>query len=874
MYPYRILAAHHRSGTTPAAEPPVSDETSSMAGIPRLTGRELGGIAALLAALLLLFFLTPILRQERLSPADLLLKSPPWRQGTVPAFEPANALLSDYVYVFRPWREFAMASLRTGQIPLWNPYNYAGAPFLGNGQSAVLYPLNFLYLVLPDATALLLGAMTRLFIAGFSTYVFARLIGLRPLGATVTSVGFTFSGTLVVWLLYPLANVAIWLPALFLAGEAIVRRPSAPRVVAMGVIVAVQFLGGHAETSLHILAAVGLYVAWRLAMLFRAERDWRSVARRLGAFAGALALGTGGAAVQLLPLAEYVLESFTLHERLAWVPSPWAVRIPNVLAMVALACPYCFGSSLGGDLPLGPVLRIGNFNELNGGYVGLLALLLAGLAIALGARRGLDRFFIVLAGLAFCTAYAIPPVFNAVHALPLFRVSVNARTLLLLAFALCVLAGRGTDLLTGTLDARARGILTWGRKVLVAAMVGVAVLTAGLLITVMSFREQILEWAKARIAARTWDPAGSERLLGLLPHYHDRLVSLLLKQGSGRLALLALSGLAIAVAVRSARGRRAYAWVLPGVLLLDLFSFGRNYNPSLPTPVEYPLHPAIEFVQAQPGLFRVLTLNGGLPPNTNMMYGLFAVRGYDALETKAYHRFLAATGDYRRPHGAIRTLYFSNFESPLIDLLNVKYVISDLALRHPKLTRVWEGSGAYVYENRSALERAFLVYRTRVLSDARDMDRALRAPEFDPRTVVLLEGQEPAFTGPGDPAATVRVTDYQPARVAVEVSSCCEAVLILADAWFPGWRATVDGRPEPILPGNLLLRAVPVPAGYHRVLFWYDPLSFRLGLLTSALAVAVAVSLGLAGLWRRRDGRRNAPGVLSGRGTARGTTAP
>src|SRR5262245_39077086 len=102
-----------------------------------VTGRELAGVAALLAVLLLFFFSPPIVRQERLSPADLLLKSPPWRQGTAPAFEPSNALLSDYVYVFRPWREFATASLRTGHIPLWNPYNHAGAPFLGNGESAV-----------------------------------------------------------------------------------------------------------------------------------------------------------------------------------------------------------------------------------------------------------------------------------------------------------------------------------------------------------------------------------------------------------------------------------------------------------------------------------------------------------------------------------------------------------------------------------------------------------------------------------------------------------------------------------------------------------------------------------------------------------------
>src|SRR5262249_39817611 len=106
-----------------------------------MTRRERYGISGVLAALLLLFFLTPILRRELLSPADVLFKSVPWRQVAAPDFEPANALLSDYVYVFRPWRAFTLAALKVGRIPLWDPYNYAGAPFLGRGETAVLYPV-------------------------------------------------------------------------------------------------------------------------------------------------------------------------------------------------------------------------------------------------------------------------------------------------------------------------------------------------------------------------------------------------------------------------------------------------------------------------------------------------------------------------------------------------------------------------------------------------------------------------------------------------------------------------------------------------------------------------------------------------------------
>ena len=278
-----------------------NEEMSTEPGLP--TVREVGWVSAFLAVLLFLFFSTPIFRSEILSPADLLLKSEPWRQSAPPDFEPANALLSDYVFQMRPWRSLAISSLKDGQIPLWDPYNYAGAPFLANGQSAVLFPLNLLFLILPDAVGTLLGAMARLFIAGLSAYLFARVIGLRVLGASIAGLGFSFSGFQIVWLLYPVVNVAIWLPALFLGTEAIARRPTAPRMVALAAVVCIQFLGGHPETSLHMLSAISFYACWRAAMAFKRERNWYRVVHRLAIFAGALLLGTAGAAVQLMPLA-------------------------------------------------------------------------------------------------------------------------------------------------------------------------------------------------------------------------------------------------------------------------------------------------------------------------------------------------------------------------------------------------------------------------------------------------------------------------------------------------------------------------------------------------------------------------------------------
>jgi len=78
--------------------------------------------------------------------------------------------------------------------------------------------------------------------------------------------------------------------------------------------------------------------------------------------------------------------------------------------------------------------------------------------------------------------------------------------------------------------------------------------------------------------------------------------------------LLGLPGLAISLVVKPGWSRRSFTWVLPGVLILDLFSFGRDYNLFIPKQLEYPSHGAIDFLREQPGFFRILTLNGGFPP--------------------------------------------------------------------------------------------------------------------------------------------------------------------------------------------------------------------------------------------------------------------
>ena len=164
-----------------------------------------------------------------------------------------------------------------------------------------------------------------------------------------------------------------------------------------------------------------------------------------------------------------------------------------------------------------------------------------------------------------------------------------------------------------------------------------------------------------------------------------------------------------------------------------------------------------------------------------------------------------------------------------------------------------------IFENKQTLSRAWLVHSAEVLPDRDARLQRLADPTFDPARTVLLEAPLPS-DNPLAPNASaspdmVQIEAYKPESIEISTSSTTPAILVLADQYFPGWNATVDGQPTEILPADHALRAVYVPSGSHTIRFTYDPLSFRLGTIATLLALAT-----IAALWFRqtRNAKREA----------------
>jgi hypothetical protein len=575
--------------------------------------------ALVLAALVVGFFHESLLGQKVLSPADVLFVSASFREVKGPDYEPYNRLLMDPVLQFQPWLEFNRSEIHAGRLPLWNPYAGCGAPHLANGQSAVFDPFHAIAYLgrLPDAYGWM--AALRLWVAGLGMFLLARHWGLRPWGRWFAGLVYPFSGFLVVWLLYPVTNVAIWFPWVMLASDRVLDAPTRGRISAMALVVGASLLGGHVQTSAHLLLAAGWNMLWRFrAVGGRARAGWL-----LG-----MVLGIGLAAVEWLPLAEYLTRSPVWTDRAAERKPPWTLVRPRVLDVVCNALPYAFGSQRRGHPNLARGLGVHNLNESSGGFVGLATLIwLAPLAWSI-RRVPRVRWLFGLTAFGLFAGYRWPPVDNFLRALPVLNVTDNRRLSLWVAFGLSLLGGIGLDRLGAV--RRGAGWKWWARVWLVgAACCSVVALGVG------RFGPKIAAISQAHYehAARETPGADFEvyrrradrqtrDTLSFIPRYYG-------------LAAAQLAGLAAWLFLARSRrlaGNTLRAGLL-GLTMIDLFGFGFGLNPAIDRADDRPLTPLIEHLRrVAPPPWRVLGVGEELPPNVCMRYGLADIRNYDSIE--------------------------------------------------------------------------------------------------------------------------------------------------------------------------------------------------------------------------------------------------
>jgi hypothetical protein len=809
-----------------------------------------------------LFFRAALPPDQVLSPADAIFETPVYageRPAEIP--ETSNGLLFDQVYQFTPWRAFAWESLRQGELPLWNPHSGTGTPFVATMQSAVFYPINLLLALVPFERTFVASAIVRLWLAGLGTWLLARRYGLAMTPALMASVAFMLSGFLVVWLGHPHTNVAVWLPWLVLAVDQFVtaseRRAIWRGFTLLAVVVGLQFTGGHIETSVDILFAAGLYalVRWlSLAPLRSALERWRLGLARLAGVPAACLLGAGAAAVQLLPFLEWLPLSAEYQRRSAdgfqWL-DPAAAR--NLLSLPVAVFPNLYNNPTW-DARYWSFNPWGNYNE-SALFIGTIPLALAVVALVTSWRvEPLVRVWAAVAAVSLGMALQLPPL-DWLHQAPGLDLAAPGRLRLVTAFSLALLAGFGLQALLGSAGERARRWLSgWLAGVAVAGLLLLAL--GGVLLP--RYQDRLLPAAEAFVAEQYENRETRPRSLeicqadvaGCLQDVVDAFRPANLEMYLPLYA--ALSGLALLLAAR--RGRATYlAWGLLAVAVVELVTFGDGYNPSIPRDAFYPQPPILAELRARSSGGRATVLQQAMYPDAQLMAGFSDVRSLD-FPTGWYDDYLAASPN-RVPWLANGVL-LNGVDDPLIRVLGIRYVVTtDPALATPDrgLRLVTERDGVYLAEVVEAQPRAFLVYQAEIFeNDVAALARLREDPALVYERVLFSDGFE-TTTSAFPPTARasqeaggaehVRLVSDSPRRLVWEVGSDREGFLVVTDAYYPGWRAWIDGEPAPIFRANVAFRAVVIPPGEHRVEFRYEPGSVKWG-----MAISVGCLVALSGL--------------------------
>jgi hypothetical protein len=381
----------------------------------------------ILVALSLLFWGKVLFTGQVLLPGAMLQGFAPF--GARPD-APWNLLRWDALGQYFPWRTFAAQELRQGHIPLWNPHQFSGAPFLANGQSAVFYPLNLVFWIFDPAYAFGLSALLHTLLATVSTYFLAQHWKLSRAASLLAAIAFGFCGYLASWVMLPtLSNTASWLPLCFLLLERCQSSPAhsltrSPVPLAL----ACALLAGHAQIFFYILVALFLRALFL-------PNPLRALSTLLGAFALSLALG----ALQLLP----TLELARLGHRAGAKPTMngWHFLVERALHFSDL--PALF-------VPGWPQL---SYSE-NFGYIGVGVLALCAIAIiALFSRNSKPetrnpKLAVALAIFGLLYAGATPLSQAFYFSVPgLAQMGGVGRALLLWSFGAALLAAFGLDAL-------------------------------------------------------------------------------------------------------------------------------------------------------------------------------------------------------------------------------------------------------------------------------------------------------------------------------------------------------------------------------------------------------------------------------------------
>jgi hypothetical protein len=702
-----------------------------------------------------------------------------------------RVIAGDIYLYFYPNMLNTLRSLAAGGSGLlWNPYQDCGQPFFATTGTALLYPLNAFFLLLPPETALRCLLFGNLFIGAVGLYALARELDVSRPAALGGGLAFVLGPSafhLTTW--EPTINIPyIWMPWAMWCCERLLKQPTLRDALLLGGVLGISLIAGHPQFVFFTCQLIALRLAW--SVLVSTER--RQLPWAVAAVALAVTLMVLLAAVQLFPGLEVAAESVRSLPLRPDEITPGAAQ----------------------ETWSGMALKIIQHNSL-APFVAVPAAIAAA-AVAGRRHRSAALFYLIAAALflifSLGNATLLGRLYGAVPFVQVFRMPL--RFVFVAGFCVSVLTAIAIDALAvgGWLAPTVSGI-------------------AGL---------AMYAWL-GPIYRTDWICIGAVvavSVLGKLTAVARPLAAVLI---AGVVALAALL---------------VPPWGIMGFIADD---GPLRTHAQLFERLQQRLTPQDRVHLVPP------RNDPGFQQKTATLFGFLSTTDYETQLTRRYAEYVTVlrTGETLR---SINQVYYPSHLAPaqvgwqLMDLIAARYVVEPATEKEAlsradgrSIAQIDGDQGLRVYENVSALPRAYYLPRIAVVPSGRETLRRLAISDENRRQVGLVNEAPPSgFLGVegNDATADAQFVVDDPERVVLDLVAPEQGFLFLADQYFPGWTASVNGQPAPILLANHAFRLVEVPRGPVRVEFVYQPWRVRIGAVIS-VATLVVVAAALAWTFRR-----------------------
>lgn len=680
-----------------------------------------------------------------------------------------NFIVTDPVTQTYPWKDLVINLFSSGRLPIWNPYEASGKPLLANFQTGSFYPFNLILFLKPFYLSWSMFIGSQLLLGGLFMYLFLSNLKLDKRAVLLGSLSFCFSGFFIAWLEWGnILNTAIWLPLILMSIDKIHNTKGYRWFFVFIFGLVFSFFAGHLQTFFYLFILSLFYLGFNLV-------SYKNKNKAL-LFLLSLLLVFFVTSIQWISTLKFILLSARNYD-LIWNADGWFLPLRHLTQFIA---PDFFGNPTTLNY-----FSTWSYAEMVG-FIGIVPLIFAFYSFFTNQRRTWFFAFVFLGSLLFSIRNPISELPFTLN-IPFISTAQPTRLLFISCFSLSVLCAIGFN-----------KFIEKGKSVVVDKNIIITFIVA--VVTILGLWVSVL-FFPSLVSKEQVDIAVAGRNL-VFP--------------SAILALFAaLLGLNIFF-----KKYRTYIILLIIILsFTDLLRFANKFEPFGNKEYLYPTTKTIQFLQSKKDIFRIAGDDRRIfPPNFSTVYRLQSIEGYDPLYLLSYAKYIVAlergSSNLNPPFGFNRIITPHNIDSNLIDLLNVKYVLSFSKITNPKYEEVFRERKTIVYENKKVFNRSFFVEETRkTISEREEVSKMLSA---DLSKIAFSDSIEPSRYAVG----TSRIVKYGENEVDIETGNKGEGFLVISDIFYPSWKATVDGKSTYIYKTDLTFRGIVVPKGQHKVRFY------------------------------------------------------